>query len=112
MIITKNARLGLNGPAVIEQEAGIDEYDAGDRPMVWGVSGGAQRVATGFVDKLVQDDVKDVVKAAILGLHEELGTARCEQFDKYLSIFEQLDKTSQFSPELAIQYFSQEGAAQ
>ena len=29
--MTKQARLGMNGPEVIEQEAGIDELDASDR---------------------------------------------------------------------------------
>ncbi len=28
LIVTREARLGLNGPQVIEQEAGIEEYDS------------------------------------------------------------------------------------
>jgi len=33
LIVTREARLGLNGPQVIEQEAGIDEYDSRDRRL-------------------------------------------------------------------------------
>nr|GFD57530.1 hypothetical protein SOVF_207830 [Tanacetum cinerariifolium] len=33
LVVTQEARLGLNGPQVIEQEAGIEEYDSRDRPF-------------------------------------------------------------------------------
>ncbi|CDL10675.1 Malonate decarboxylase beta subunit [Klebsiella pneumoniae IS43] len=33
LIVTREARLGLNGPQVIEQEAGIEEYDSRNRPF-------------------------------------------------------------------------------
>lgn len=39
LIVTREARLGLNGPQVIEQEAGIDEYDSRDRPFIWSMTG-------------------------------------------------------------------------
>ncbi len=35
LIVTREARLGLNGPQVIEQEAGIEEYDSRNRPFIW-----------------------------------------------------------------------------
>ena len=56
LIITRQARLGMNGPEVIEQEAGIAELDAMDTREVWGLMGGEQRVATGLADVLVDDD--------------------------------------------------------
>ena len=34
LVVTKEARLGLNGPQVIEQEAGITEYDSKDKPFI------------------------------------------------------------------------------
>ena len=43
LIATREARLGLNGPQVIEQEAGVDEFDSRDRPMIWSLTGGEQR---------------------------------------------------------------------
>ena len=60
--MTREGRLGLNGPQVIEQEAGVAELDSEDRRLVWETIGGEQRVATGMADALVEDDV-----AAIAG---------------------------------------------
>ena len=57
LIITPQGRIGLNGPAVIEQEAGVDEFDSSDRALIWAVDGGEQRHATGLADTLVPDDV-------------------------------------------------------
>ena len=56
LIITPQGRIGLNGPAVIEQEAGIDEFDSSDRALIWSIDGGEQRAAIGLADKLVADD--------------------------------------------------------
>jgi malonate decarboxylase beta subunit len=39
LIVTREAS-GLNGPQVIEQEAGIEEYDSRDRPFIWSMTGG------------------------------------------------------------------------
>ena len=57
------ARIGLNGPAVIEQEGGIDEFDSSDHTLIWAVDGGEQRYATGLADDLVPDDA-DLLRAA------------------------------------------------
>ena len=43
LVVTKEARLGLNGPQVIEQEAGITEYDSKDKPFIWSMTGGEIR---------------------------------------------------------------------
>src|SRR5262249_13312492 len=55
LVITRQARLGMNGPEVIEQEAGIAEMDASDRVAVWGLVGGEQRFSTDFADALMDD---------------------------------------------------------
>ncbi|AIR87744.1 biotin-independent malonate decarboxylase subunit beta [Pseudomonas cremoricolorata] len=68
LIVTREARLGLNGPQVIEQEAGIEEYDSRDRPFIWGLSGGEQRYACGLADAFVADDLqqmRDALRAAL-----------------------------------------------
>ena len=65
MVLTHEGRLGLNGPEVIESEAGVAEFDASDRALVWSVDGGAQRFATGLADALVLDDVAAVRHAVI-----------------------------------------------
>ena len=70
LIVTREARLGLNGPQVIEQEAGIDEYDSRNRPFIWSLTGGEARFANGFVDALV-DDSLSAVKAAATGFIEK-----------------------------------------
>ena len=54
LIVTREARLGLNGPQVIEQEAGIEEYDSRNRPFIWSITGGENRAA--LRDGLVVDD--------------------------------------------------------
>ena len=56
LILTREARLGLNGPQVIEQEAGIEEYDSANRPFIWSLTGGEQRHASGLADSYVADD--------------------------------------------------------
>src|ERR1700691_5838539 len=70
-IMTREARLGLNGPEVIEQESGIDEFDASDRALVWAIHGGEQRVGMGLADALVEDDAQKI--AAIVRSHVEAG---------------------------------------
>ena len=61
LIVTRQARLGMNGPEVIEQEGGVAELDAGDRARIWSLMGGEQRHATGFADVLVEDDAETIV---------------------------------------------------
>ena len=63
IIMTKEARLGLNGPEVIEQESGIDEFDASDRALIWAIHGGEQRVGIGEADALVEDDTEKIASA-------------------------------------------------
>jgi malonate decarboxylase beta subunit len=52
IIGTRHGRLGMNGPEVIEQEAGPAELDASDRKDVWGVFGCEARFAAGRIDML------------------------------------------------------------
>lgn len=68
LIATPEARIGLNGPEVIEQEAGTAEFDSSDRGLIWAIDGGEQRHAIGLTDALVSDDVvliRSEVTAAI-----------------------------------------------
>jgi malonate decarboxylase beta subunit len=67
LVMTRQARLGMNGPEVIEQEAGIEELDSHDRRLIWSMIGGEERVAVGLADTLVEDDsaqVRDALLAA------------------------------------------------
>lgn len=101
LVVTKQGRLGMNGPEVIEQEAGIDELDASDRRYVWRLIGGEQRAATGFADALVDDDtaaVRDaVLRTFAHGANAEHGsnsTPRSRQIDTYLARLAQIDPAS------------------
>ena len=67
LVVTREARVGLNGPQVIEQEAGIEEYDSRDRPFIWSLTGGEQRHASGLVDSYVADD-SDAIRAELHSL--------------------------------------------
>jgi malonate decarboxylase beta subunit len=53
--MSEGARYGLNGPEVVEQEAGIAELDSRDRPLIWRISGGRTRVAQGVARFLIED---------------------------------------------------------
>lgn len=63
IIMTQEGRLGLNGPEVIETEAGIEELDSSNRPAIWKMIGGEQRVSTGRADVLVADRTDDIRQA-------------------------------------------------
>jgi malonate decarboxylase beta subunit len=86
------ARLELNGPEVIEQEAGIDEFDAGDRRLIWSLMGAEQRHATGFVDALVEDDAKQLQQAILdLAARGVPARHRSEQVDEYRRRLAEID---------------------
>lgn len=99
LVATREARLGLNGPQVIEQEAGIDEYDARDRPFIWSLTGGEQRFASGLVDRYVADDVtqvrEQVAQLFTLGLPAIHRSQRHAWFSERLA---QLDAEPQITP--------------
>ncbi|MDR2315974.1 MAG: biotin-independent malonate decarboxylase subunit beta [Pseudomonas sp.] len=78
LLVTREARLGLNGPQVIEQEAGIGEYDAKDRPVIWSLTGGEQRHASGLVDGYVADDI-DALRERLLQLLDAPSRDRARQ---------------------------------
>ncbi|HKS13773.1 MAG TPA: biotin-independent malonate decarboxylase subunit beta [Pseudomonas sp.] len=75
LVVTQEARLGLNGPQVIEQEAGIEEYDSRDRPFIWSLTGGEQRMASGLVEAYVADDIEQI-RGTVQGLLASPGSAQ------------------------------------
>ncbi|WP_288436208.1 biotin-independent malonate decarboxylase subunit beta [uncultured Pseudomonas sp.] len=96
LIVTREARLGLNGPQVIEQEAGIEEYDSRDRPFIWSLTGGEQRVATGLADVFVADDSAAVTAAIRQGFTRGVaGALRSQQAEHYLTRLADLDTRPQ-----------------
>ncbi|KPA93743.1 MULTISPECIES: biotin-independent malonate decarboxylase subunit beta [Pseudomonas] len=99
LVVTREARLGLNGPQVIEQEAGLEEYDSRDRPFIWSLTGGEQRFASGLVDRYASDDVaairQQVAHLLEAGLPE---TQRSRQAGWYLQRLAELDAAPQIDP--------------
>src|SRR5580765_6179625 len=101
LVVTREARLGLNGPQVIEQEAGVAEYDSRDRPFIWSFTGGEQRARTGLVDVFVDDDsraLRDAVMALLLRGRPEV--ERSDAYDHYLDRLSHYDPTLQVTPEI------------
>ena len=90
LIVTRQARLGMNGPEVIEQEAGLAELDAGDRARVWSLMGGEQRHATGFADVLVEDDA-EAIAGAVRAAFGERTAARSERVGELIARLAAID---------------------
>ena len=107
LIVTREARLGLNGPQVIEQEAGIAEYDSRDRPFIWSMTGGEARARNGFVDYLAKDSLADIRSAVVdfiaKGRPESL---RCERYDEYLNRLMAFDTSKQVDASMVTELFA------
>jgi malonate decarboxylase beta subunit len=99
VVMTREARLGLNGPEVIEQESGIDEFDSSDRALIWAIHGGEQRVGMGLADALVEDDAGKI-KATISGyVQADLPLEyRSQQVEFYRDRIAALDTSEQINP--------------
>ena len=99
LVMTREARLGLNGPEVIEQESGLEEFDSTDHALVWAIDGGEQRVAMGVADELVLDDVRSIAAAVRRYVAAGLPPVhRSEQFEIYRKRTAALDTSSQIDP--------------
>jgi malonate decarboxylase beta subunit len=109
LIVTREARLGLNGPQVIEQEAGIAEYNSRDRPFIWSMTGGEVRYESGLVDALVGDGV-NAVKAAMNDAIAKGVPAkhRTDNYDWYLDRLTNFDTRKQADSEQIKALFARE----
>jgi malonate decarboxylase beta subunit len=65
------------------------ELDASDKHVIWGLMGGEQRYATGFVDALVEDDAKQLEQAiqelAARGVPARHRSERVEEYRRRLA---------------------------
>ncbi|EPO1791207.1 biotin-independent malonate decarboxylase subunit beta [Cronobacter turicensis] len=109
LIVTREARLGLNGPQVIEQEAGVEEYDSRDRPFIWSMTGGEVRYESGFVDALVGDGVNAVQTA----MNEAIARGvpqqhRSDNYAWYLDRLSRFDTAKQADRDQIKQLFARE----
>lgn len=109
LIVTREARLGLNGPQVIEQEAGIEEYDSRDRPFIWSMTGGEIRYQSGLVEALVGDGVNAVQAAVDDAIARGVPAQhRSENYAFYLDRLTRFDTQQQASTAVIHQVFAPE----
>lgn len=99
IVMTQEGRLGLNGPQVIEQEAGVQEYNAKDRPFIWSITGGNQRFASGLADAYVDDDRQKIRQQVIDYLTQGVPHQhRSSNYSFYLEKLQQVDTAEQITP--------------
>lgn len=99
IVMTQEGRLGLNGPQVIEQEAGVQEYNAKDRPFIWSITGGNQRFANGLADAYVDDDRQKIRQQVIDYLTQGVPHQhRSSNYLFYLEKLQQVDTAEQITP--------------
>ncbi|MFK8985809.1 biotin-independent malonate decarboxylase subunit beta [Acinetobacter seifertii] len=99
IVMTQEGRLGLNGPQVIEQEAGVQEYNAKDRPFIWSITGGNQRFASGLADAFVDDDRQKIRQQVIDYLTQGVPHQhRSSNYSFYLEKLQQVDTADQITP--------------
>jgi malonate decarboxylase beta subunit len=91
LVMTRQARLGMNGPEVIEQEAGIAELDASDRVTVWSLMGGEQRYSTDLADALIEDDVDAIVAYIRAAVHRPVDNPRSANVQWLISRLANID---------------------
>ena len=91
LITTPKARIALNGPEVIEQEAGVREFDSSDKDLIWDTLGTRQRVATGIADEVDEDSVDAIKNAISSAIDQNKDADRTGKADFYLSLLDQID---------------------
>jgi len=100
LIASRETRLGLNGPAVIEQEAGINEFDARDKPFIWRFTGGEQRYLSKLVDAYVPDDSNEILATVTTLLSCGVPKRhRSDSYHEFLACLAEVDAGEQASPE-------------
>lgn len=107
LVVTREARLGLNGPAVIEQEAGLAEFNSRDKPFIWSLTGGEQRFHSQLADAYVQDDTAQI-RSTLAGLFQRGLPAqhRSAQVDGFLARLAEVDASVQVTPDTVRSIYS------
>ena len=83
LIMTREGRLTLNGPEVIQLEAGVEEFDASNKKLIWDTFGVVSRLANGFADYLARDEVDDIIQAVQTFIRLGIPVHRSEKIGEY-----------------------------
>ena len=62
--ISEQGRIGVSGPEVIETSRGVEEFDAGNKALVWSTDGGKTRRLLGGADAFAEDSMEGFRAAA------------------------------------------------
>lgn len=89
LIMTREGRLTLNGPEVIEQEAGRKEWDSSDKAFTYRTIGGAHRVEQGLADMLVHDSVHEMQEAVSACIAKGIPAHRSTMIEHYRALVDQ-----------------------
>ncbi|MDI7741186.1 biotin-independent malonate decarboxylase subunit beta [Lysinibacillus fusiformis] len=107
LIMTREGRLGMNGPEVVQQEAGIRELDSRNKQLIWKMIGGAVRTESGLADILVEDDIPNYQDAIQSIWNGEIKLKhRTKNVEQYLSLFKSLDIEEKITPEQTKEHFN------
>lgn len=101
LIMTREGRLGMNGPEVVEQEAGVQELNAKEKSLIWQIIGGDSRMKANLIDEVVEDDVPNYISAITRLWDAPSYAERTKQYDAFLNMLSQLQLDTKVSPEEA-----------
>jgi malonate decarboxylase beta subunit len=65
LAVSEQGRISVSGPAVIETNRGVEEFDSKDRALVWRTMGGKHRRLIGGADMFVDDTIESFRIAAL-----------------------------------------------
>ncbi|HZV64012.1 MAG TPA: biotin-independent malonate decarboxylase subunit beta [Telluria sp.] len=85
VVMSEEGRLAMSGPEVIETAAGVEEFDARDRALVWRTTGGKHRYLMGDCQAIVADSIAAFRQGAI----DAIAACRGEPVELTLEALEQ-----------------------
>lgn len=112
LITTNLARVGLNGPEVVEQEAGVREFDASDKMLIWDTIGVNQKARTGLVDVVVEDSISVISNEIKIVIKNPPENFRSRNISFFLSLYNAIDPASDLTPDSYSDIFRKHQASQ
>nr|WP_255731249.1 biotin-independent malonate decarboxylase subunit beta [Solibacillus sp. MA9] len=106
LIMTREGRLGMNGPEVVEQEAGIQELNAKQKPFIWKMIGGSMRYNAKLVDAVIEDDVVNYLDALEDLWANNSFKQRTTEYDAFLNMLNHLQFEQKISTDEAQEILS------